>query len=261
MRGHGRVAASSSVAALLLGTALLGCDDGGAALQEYTILRTLPHDTAAYTQGLVFHDGELFESTGKNGASSVRRVEIETGRVIQSTPLPEEYFGEGLALVGSELIQLTWHAGLAFVYDLETLTVQRTFQYEGQGWGLCYDGEALYMSDGSSRLQRRDPGTFELLEMIPVTEGGYSVQQINELECVGDHIYANVYQTDRILRIDKTTGHVVGELDGFRLSAASRRTPNYEAVLNGIAYDPGTDTFYLTGKLWPDLFQVRLVGG
>lgn len=242
---------------LLLLALLPGCD-GPLPVQEFSVVRTLPHDQDAYTQGLVYHRGLLYESTGQLGKSSLRKVSPETGEVLSLHPLPEEYFGEGLALVGSELVQLTWKAGLAFVYDLETLTVQRTMEYEGEGWGLCFDGESLFMSDGSSRLYRRDPATFEVLEELTVTEGGFSVRSLNELECVGAEILANVFQTNRIVRIEKTTGKVLSELDGYSLSLASKRPPNPEAVLNGIAHDPATGNLFVTGKLWPDLFEIQI---
>lgn len=247
-------AALSSALALL---ALIGCEEGTETL-AYQALRTLPHDSLAYTQGLIFHDGFLYESTGGYGRSTVRRVELESGRTLQATALSDDHFGEGLALVGSELYQLTWKAGLAFVYDLDSFSLQRTFEYDGEGWGLCFDGESLFMSDGSNRLTRRDPATFEVLEEIRVTEGGFSVSQLNELECVGDEVYANVFMTTRIVRIDKKTGRVRGELDGFNLSAAARRRADPEAVMNGIAYDPVRDVFFLTGKYWQDLFEVRI---
>ncbi len=243
--------------ATMLLLALGACDQGTERI-EYQILRTLPHDSLAYTQGLVFHDGALFESAGGYGTSSLRKVDLETGEVLRSTSLSDDHFGEGLALVGSELYQLTWKAGLAFVYDLDSLTLRRTFEYEGEGWGLCYDGESLFMSNGTNRLARRDPGTFDVREEIRVTEGGFSVSQLNELECVGNDIYANIFMTARIVRIDKSTGEVRGELNGFELSAAARRRANPEAVMNGIAYDPGGDVFYLTGKYWQDLFEVRM---
>jgi len=238
---------------------LAGCDRG-VQIEDYQILRTLPHDPEAYTQGLVFSDGFLFESTGRNGASSVRKVEIESGEVLQITHLAQDYFGEGLALVGTELFQLTWHSGTAFVYDSDSLTLQRTFEYEGEGWGLCYDGEFLFMSDGSNRLVRRDPNTFEVLEELRVTKGGFSVSQLNELECVGADIFANVYQTTRILRIDKSTGSVISEIDGFRMSSVARRIPDPGAVMNGIAFNPDRGTFFVTGKLWQDLFEIQLPG-
>jgi glutamine cyclotransferase len=241
---------------LLLGTAL-GCD-GGIRSLEYSVLRTLPHDQEAYTQGLVFHGGFLYESTGQYGTSTVRKVDPESGEVLLWASLPEDHFGEGLARVGAELIQLTWHAGVAYVYGLDSLTLRRTLTYEGEGWGLCFDGESLWMSDGSTRLLRRDPESFQVLGELRVTEGGFSVARLNELECVGDRIYANVFMTNRIVGIEKTSGRVVAELDGYALSTASRRAPNPEAVLNGIAHDPERDVFFLTGKLWPDLFEVRI---
>ena len=174
--------------------------------------------------------------------------------------LSEEHFGEGLALVGPELVQLTWKSGLAFVYDSETLTLQRTFNYDGEGWGLCFDGEFLFMSDGSDRLLKRDPNTFEVLEEIRVTRNGFSLRRLNELECVGDDIYANVYQTNSIARIEKLTGKVTAEIDGFGLSLASERGSDPEAVLNGIAFDPGSGSFYVTGKLWSNLFEIQIPG-
>jgi len=228
---------------------------------EYRVLRTLPHDPDAYTQGLVFHEGMLMESTGRHGESSVRIVQPESGEVLEVRELPEEYFGEGLALVGSELIQLTWQSGIAFVYDSESLDPLRTLEYSGEGWGLCYDGASLFMSDGSDTLVRRDPGTFEILDEIPVRQNGFPVWRLNELECVGGEIFANIYQTDRIVRIEKATGVVSGELDGYGLSVASRRAPDPEAVFNGIAYDPATGHFFVTGKLWPDLSEIEILGG
>jgi glutaminyl-peptide cyclotransferase len=209
---------------------------------------------------LLYHEGRFFESTGRNGSSSLREVDPETGEILRITSLSEDYFGEGLARVGSELIQLTWHAGIAFVYDLETLALLRTFDYEGEGWGLCFDGEFLFMSDGTNRLTQRDPGTFEVLGEVRVTKGGYSVSSLNELECVGDVIFANVFQTNRIVRIDKVTGQVTGEIDAFQLSLGAERGPDPEAVLNGIAHDPEKGTLFVTGKLWDRIYELRLGG-
>lgn len=242
---------------LMLLCFLWGCD-GGVQIQSYEVLRTLPHDSTAYTQGLVFHDGFFFESTGRYGTSSVRKVDPETGEVLLSVDLEDTQFGEGLALVGSELFQLTWKAGQAFVYDLEALALKRTLGYEGEGWGLCYDGDALFMSDGSDRLYRRDPGTFEVLGEVAVTKDGFPVWRINELECVGGEIYANVFQTTDIIRIEKATGRVLAQIDGFQLSARAKRANDPEALFNGIAYDPGRDIFFVTGKLWRELFEIRL---
>jgi len=241
----------------ILAPALFACDRPAPTL-DFQVVRTLPHDSEAYTQGLVFEGGVLFESTGRRGTSSVRRVDPESGAVVAIHQLPEEYFGEGLALVGSELYQLTWQSGLGFVYDLESLEPLRTFEYEGEGWGLCFDGEYLFMSNGSDRLLKRLPGTFQVVEEITVTKNGLSVWRLNELECVGDEVYANVYQTNRIVRIDKGSGAVTGELDGYGLSVASRRSSDPEAVFNGIAFDPGTRHFFVTGKLWPNLFEIEI---
>lgn len=258
-RSNLRGLARPALLLVLLIVALSACDQGVPTL-GFQALRALPHDTLAYTQGLLFYDGRFFESTGRLGSSSVREVDPESGEVIRITSLAQDHFGEGLARVGTKLIQLTWHAGLAFVYDLETLSLQKTFDYEGEGWGLCFDGEFLYMSDGSSQLSRRDPETFEVVDELRVTKGGYSVSALNELECVGDVIYANVFQTNRIVRIDKTSGHVTGEIDGFQLSLGAERGSDPEAVLNGIAHDPERGTLFVTGKLWDRIYELQ-VGG
>jgi glutamine cyclotransferase len=245
------------VAAAALPLFLVGCGDSVAQL-GYELRRTLPHDPSGYTQGLLIHDGVFFESTGQYGESDVRRVDIATGEVLLSHALADEYFGEGIALVGDKLIQLTWKAGLAFVYDAATLVPEGTFAYEGEGWGLCHDGRSLFMSDGSGTLQRRDPATFELLDLIEVTNSGFSVRNLNELECVGDHIYANIYMRDEIVRVDKSTGEVTGMLDAFALSLSSGRPADAGAVFNGIAYDDATGTFYVTGKLWASMFEIAI---
>lgn len=226
---------------------------------EIEVLQTLPHDTLAYTQGLVLDGDRLYESTGRYGSSELRAVDLASGAIESRAALSDDHFGEGLAKVGSSLVQLTWKEGVALVYDAATLEQTGTLSYEGEGWGLCYDGTWLYMSDGSSRLTRRDPGTFEVDGEIAVTRNGFSVQDLNELECVGRYVWANVYLTDQIVRIDKETGEVVGEIDAFGLTMASNRPTDTGAVLNGIAHDPATGTFYLTGKLWPTLFQVRVI--
>ena len=236
---------------------LSGCESPVAQL-EYELRRTLPHDPEAYTQGLLIHGGVFYESTGRYGESDVRRVDIATGRVLLSHSLGDEHFGEGLARVGDRLVQLTWKAGLAFVYDAETLAPVDTLEYEGEGWGLCHDGRSLFMSDGSATLQRRDPATFELVERIRVTRNGFSVRNLNELECVGDHIYANIYLENEIVRIDKASGEVDGVLDAFSLSVYGGRPTDVGAVFNGIAYDPAAGTFYVTGKLWSNMFEVAI---
>lgn len=241
---------------LLALVTLVACGEP-AGSQVPTVLRELPHDPEGSTQGLLLHDGRFYESTGQYGESTLREVDVESGRVIRQVELPSEYFGEGLARVGNELIQLTWQEGVAFVYDLTTFEIVRTIEYEGQGWGLCHDGESLFMSNGSAILHRRDPVTFEILESREVTLEGEPLRNLNELECVADEIYANVYQSDRIVRIDKRTGEVLADIDASGLEPTAGRPRNARAVLNGIAFEPGSETFYVTGKLWPSMFQVR----
>lgn len=251
------------------------------------VINTYPHDGNAYTQGLLLHDGKLYESTGKRGQSSLREVILETGEVVRqvdvsrpeaeltgASPLPD-YFAEGLTLVDNQLIQLTWTEGEAFVYDLDTFEKTDTLTYEGEGWGICYDGERIYMSDSTSYLDLREPDTFASIVSFGVlyvaqdqTTGATSVtvmppNLLNELECVGDYIYANLWQTDLIAQIDKTNGNVValidcaGLLNDEEIAAARLRDPG--ATLNGIAYNPDTETFYITGKNWDKLFEVRFV--
>jgi glutamine cyclotransferase len=225
---------------------------------EYEILGTFPHDPAAYTQGFLFHDGFLFESTGRHGQSTLRRVDPASGEVLQSVALDSAFFGEGLALAGDELTMLTWTSGRAFVYDLESFELKREYSYDGEGWGLCHDGTSLWMSDGGSTLERRDPRTFEVQGVMDVTRGGSPQSALNELECVGDHIYANVYMTDRIVRIDRATGEVLAELDLSEIPLSARKPGDPDAVLNGIAFVSETGVFLVTGKLWPNVIALRL---
>jgi glutaminyl-peptide cyclotransferase len=236
--------------------ALAGCEQK-VGRQVPQMIRKLPHDPGAFTQGLLVSEGRFYESTGLKGRSSLREVDRESGEVLRIVSLPAEYFGEGLAMVDDRLIQLTWQSGVAFVYDRQTLVRQGTFAYAGEGWGLCYDGESLYMSDGSATLFRRDPKTFAVLSTSQVMLNGVPVRKLNELECVGTHVYANIFLTNRIVKINKKSGRVVAEIDASALTAMSGRPANPEAVLNGIAYEPESDTFYLTGKFWPAIFQVR----
>lgn len=224
------------------------------------VLATYDHDAAAYTQGLVWYEGIFYESTGLRGESSLRKVDPTTGEVLQQQPVDEIFFAEGLALVGDRLIQLTWQEQLAFVYDRETLELLGGYQYTGEGWGLCYDGEVLYMSDGSSDLFIRNAETFELLSVLPVDLLGISIDQLNELECVGDFIYANVWKENVILQIDKQTGDIVAVVDASNLLTPEEyATLSNGAVLNGIAYDEENQVFYITGKLWSKLFEVQFV--
>lgn len=238
------------------------------------VLNVYPHDTTAFTQGLIYYEGTLYESTGLRGQSTLRQVEIGSGEVLRSVPLmrPSEqltgdnplpdYFGEGLERIDDRLIQLTWTAGEAFVYDLDTFERVDTYTYEGQGWGLCYDGRYLFMSDSTQYLSVRDPETFDLIVRFLVTLEGRPINAnfLNELECVGDHIYANMWNTDVIVRIDKFTGIITAVIDASNLlTEAERAELNSSQVLNGIAYNPDSDTFYITGKQWPKLFEVRFV--
>ncbi|HEY8452682.1 MAG: glutaminyl-peptide cyclotransferase [Micromonosporaceae bacterium] len=223
------------------------------------VLATYPHDPDAFTQGLEWHDGRLYESTGLYGFSDVRVSDIETGTVRRQVPLPEEVFGEGMTIVGDRIWQLTWREQVAFQRDRETLAETGRATYEGEGWGLCYDerSDRLVMSDGTPRLTFRDPETFAPLDSVMVRLGTDLVEMINELECVDGEVWANLWQTDQIVRIDPVTGQVEAIVDASGLLPEEQRAQ--ADVLNGIAAVPGTDTFLITGKLWPTMFLVRFV--
>ena len=221
------------------------------------VLNTYPHDPTAFTQGLLLSDGVFYESTGRYGQSTLRKVDPETGEVQQSISIDDTYFAEGLARVDDRLIQLTWKAGKAFVYDVNTFDLLNTFDYQGEGWGLCYDGDYLYMSDGSPTIFIRDPETFNVVGSFTVTLTGSGVPDLNELECVGDDIWANVWQTDFIVRFDKVDGIISAVVYAPNLLNAQQAVG--ADVLNGIAYNPDHDTFYITGKLWPVLYEVHFV--
>ncbi|MFW5692026.1 MAG: glutaminyl-peptide cyclotransferase [Chloroflexota bacterium] len=218
------------------------------------VIERIPHDTSAFTQGLLLHDGGFYESTGRYGQSTLRRVDRATGEVREQLALSDDYFAEGLALVDDRLIQLTWRESTAFVYNAETFEQIGTFTYEGEGWGLCYDGAYLYMSDGTAVIDQRDPDTFELIQSFQVNNAGEPVVYLNELECVGDDIYANIWLTDQIVRFDKTTGAVNAVINAAGL-LSDEETVSAD-VLNGIAHDPATGRFFITGKYWPWLFEV-----
>jgi glutaminyl-peptide cyclotransferase len=218
-----------------------------------------PHDTSAYTEGLFYKDGYLYESTGEAGESTVRKVELETGKVLQRHDVPDAYFGEGIVDWNHELIQLTWKSELGFVYDLASFRQQRTFRYPGEGWALTRDSKHLYMSDGSAVLRVLDPNTLTATGSIMVTDNGEPVTNLNELEWVKGEIYANVWMTNRIARIDPATGHVTGWIDLSGLLDVSRLPDPGNDVLNGIAYDEQHDRLFVTGKRWPKLFEITLV--
>ena len=227
-------------------------------IEGYRVVKQYPHDPAAYCQGLVFDGGVLHESTGQRGTSSVRTVELETGKVLRKTDLSEQYFGEGLALVGERLIQLTWEEGVARIYERATLRAVDQFQYKGEGWGLAFDGQHLIMSDGSEVLVFRDPQTFKEVRRVTVRMKGKPLEEINELEMVEDELWANVWKKDWIARIDPRTGEVLGIVDLTGIFDRST-IDNEDAVLNGIAYDPKEKRLFVTGKLWPKLFEIEVV--
>jgi glutamine cyclotransferase len=222
----------------------------------YTVVREYPHDPEAFTQGLIFRDGYLYESTGLTGRSSLRQVRLETGEVLQRREIAPDYFAEGLTDWGSQLIQLTWVTNVAFVYDLATFKEARRFPYAGEGWGLTHDGRRLIMSDGTPNLRYIDSATFNEISRFTVRDPRGSVDDLNELEYVKGSIYANVWLTERIAIIDPATGFVTGWIDlaGLR----PRPGPPGDDVLNGIAYDAAGDRLFVTGKLWSKLFEIRL---
>jgi glutamine cyclotransferase len=221
------------------------------------VVRTLPHDHAAFTQGLLMFDGKLYESTGIMGASTLRRVDPDSGAVEAKVALDPRFFGEGLARVGGRLIQLTWKDGLALYWNLSSMTKEREVRYEGEGWGLCFDGRRLIMSDGSDQLFFRDPDTFAKTGQITVHRAGGSVHMLNELECVDGIVYANIWQDWHIARIDPASGEVTGWIDASNLLSPEERAG--ADVLNGIAAIPGSRNLFITGKYWPRLFEVELV--
>jgi glutamine cyclotransferase len=230
-----------------------------APVQGVRVVTSFPHDPAAFTQGLVFADGQFYESTGLNGESSLRRVEIATGRVLQQTKVPDEYFAEGLALVGDELLQLTWQHHRGFVYDRKTFTPKRTFAYQGEGWGLAYDAAGgLVMSNGSDTLTFLDPKTQAVTRTLRVRDAGRPVPQLNELEWIEGEIWANVWMTDRVARISPATGEVTAWVDLSALWPRAERQPPAD-VLNGIAYDQATRRIFVTGKKWPRVYQIAVV--
>ena len=224
----------------------------------YQVVRSYPHDPKAFTQGLVYVDGHLYESTGRNGSSSIRMVDLATGRILQRYDLPADYFGEGLTDWGSNLLQLTWTTQKGFIYDRFSFTQQGSFRYKGEGWGLTHDEKNLIISDGSSFLRFLDPRSFRETRRLAVTDGGKPLKNLNELEYVRGEIYANIWQSDRIARISPRTGKVLGWIDLNGL-IDKRQLGDSDAVLNGIAYDVKGDRLFVTGKLWPSLFEIRVV--
>jgi glutamine cyclotransferase len=224
----------------------------------YQVIHSYPHDAQAFTQGLIYVDGHLYESTGIKGQSSLRMEDLETGKIDQFLELPDKYFAEGLTNWGNNLMQLTWQSHIAFVYDRSTFRLLRTFPCPGEGWGLTQDGKSIILSDGSASLRFLDPETFHEIRRITVRDHGAPVTKLNELEFIHGQIYANIWYSDRIARISPSTGRVLGWIDltGL-LPKADRSSPG--AVLNGIAYDQAHDRLFVTGKLWPRIFEIKVV--
>jgi glutaminyl-peptide cyclotransferase len=247
------------IAALLLWRASLAPAQPSQARQyRYHVIHTYPHDPSAFTQGLEYHDGVLYEGTGLNGRSSVRKEDLATGTVLASTKLNSDYFGEGITVIHRQILELTWQSQMAFVYNQDNLQPVHTFTYTGEGWGLANDGHTLYMSDGSPDIRCLDPDTFAERRRITVHDGPTSIALLNELECVHGEIFANIWHSDRIARIRPTDGTVTGWIDLTGLLPQQDRKGG-EAVLNGIAYDAPANRLFVTGKLWPKLFEIELL--
>lgn len=223
------------------------------------VLASLPHDPGAFTQGLELHDGQLYEGTGQYGRSEIRTLDPATGEVRDRVALPATAFGEGITVLGPSIWQITWQEGIAFLRDRATLAEVRQVEYTGEGWGICHDPDRarLVMSDGSDQLTFRDPETFASTGSVNVTLDGQPLREINELECVGEQVWANVWRTDQIVRIDPASGRVDAVVDAAGLLTEAERSGT--DVLNGIAAVPCTDNFLITGKLWPKMFRVRFV--
>jgi glutamine cyclotransferase len=262
-----RQASAPWLAPLVIGLVMIGFTGGRPGLSaqkmppaerlRVEVIRSYPHDRGAFTQGLLLDNGKLFESTGQVGQSSLREVELATGRVIRRVSVPAPIFAEGLAVVGDTLIQLTWQNGRALVYNKNTFTRTSEFAYKGEGWGLCTMGDQLVMSDGSANLTFRSVKDFTVIRTLRVTLDGQPLEQLNELECVGRDVYANVWMKDVIVRIDSKTGRVMQYIEAPNLLSPIERQG--VDVFNGIAYDPADRTFLVTGKYWPKLFRVRFV--
>jgi glutaminyl-peptide cyclotransferase len=224
----------------------------------YEVAHSYPHDPTAFTEGLFYLNGYLYESTGLEGHSTIRKVRLETGEVLEKRSVPAEYFGEGIVNWKDRLISLTWKSGVGFVYDLKTFKPERRFTYEGEGWALTQDGTQIYMSDGSADIRVLNPQTLLPTRRIHVTLDGRPIDNLNELEWVQGEIYANVWRTNWILRIDPRDGHVVGAVNLAGLLSAAEVVPGQTDVLNGIAYDAARDRLFVTGKNWPKVFEIKL---
>lgn len=231
---------------------------GGIPEYGYEVVHVYPHDPQAFTEGLFFLNGFLYESTGLNGQSSIRRVRLETGEVLQKRDLAEQYFGEGIVNWKDRLLELTWRSEVGFIYDLDTFNPRGDFRYPGEGWALTQNGKSIIVSDGTPQLRLWDPATLRETGRITVTDSGHPVENLNELEWVKGEIYANIWMTERVARIDPASGKVIGWIDLAGLLTPEDRARQVD-VLNGIAYDAKGDRLFVTGKQWPKLFEIRLV--
>jgi len=249
------LAAATVAAAGIAGTAHAAIPVYG-----FFVKNTYPHDPQAFTQGLFFRDGQLYETTGQKGRSSLRKVDLKTGKVLQKKDLAPEFFGEGSTAVGDTIVGLTWQSNVGFLFDAKTFALKGRFNYKGEGWGLASDAHHVYMSDGSAEIRVLDPKTLDEQRRIRVTAEGKPITQLNELEVVDGQIFANVWGADVIARIDPDSGNVVGWIDCTGLLPPDQRgTTNPDAVLNGIAWEPKQHRLFVTGKLWPKLFEIELV--
>ena len=246
---------------LLLPALLMLSAGAGAAIPTYDfkVVHAYPHDPQAFTEGLLYRDGFLYESTGLNGKSSIRKVELETGKVVKSKDIPPQYFGEGLTVWKDTLVGLTWQTQTGFVFDLASFEMRSQFAYPGEGWGLTQNGKELIMSDGTATLRFLDPKTFLEVRRVKVTADGIPVDQVNELEVVGDEIFANLWHTNTIARIDPASGKITGWIDLGKLYPDAGKGPTGENVMNGIAWDVEKKRLFVTGKLWPKLYEIKIV--
>jgi glutamine cyclotransferase len=239
---------------------IAGAAQAAVPIYGFVVKNSYPHDPKAFTQGLSFRDGHLYETTGRNGTSWLRKVDLASGKVLQQSDMPQDVFGEGSTPVGKDIVALTWTSQVGYVYDIKTFKLKNSFKYVGEGWGLASDAKQVYMSDGSSFIRILEPKTYKELRRIQVTHQGKPIAQLNELEMVNGELFSNIWGTDLILRIDPLDGSVKGviNLEGL-LPPAQRGTADPDAVLNGIAWDSKGKRLFVTGKLWPKLYEIELV--
>lgn len=246
-------------ASVLLAGAGAGAAEAAIPVYGFLVKNTYPHDPDAFTQGLFYTDGVLYESTGLNGKSSVRKTDLKTGKVLMKTDIAPDYFGEGITDVGNTIVGLTWTSHVGFVFDKATLKMKQTFSYPGEGWGLANNGTDVFMSDGTAVIRVLSPKTLAEVRRIQVTADGKPIDRLNEMEWVDGELYANVWGSDVIARIDPASGKVVGWIDLSGLLDEKSRASGAVDVLNGIAYDSKKKRLFVTGKLWPKLFEIELV--